>query len=85
MVNNQDRFLNFGNKDKTHPKFLDPIVPYVPPKAPAKAAKPPQDKSTVNAKEKSNGKTTTKLENWWRPKKRKNVTQKRQKVLLGAP
>ena len=85
VVNNQDRFLNFGNKDKTHPKFLDPIKPYVPPKISTKAAKPTQDKSTTKAKEKSRGGAVIKLENWWRPKKRKNVTQKGQKVLLGVP
>ena len=40
VVENQDRFLNFGNKDKTHPKYLDPIKPYVPPKVRAKV--PPE-------------------------------------------
>ena len=29
VINNQERFLNYGNKDKIHPKYLDPIKPYM--------------------------------------------------------
>ena len=90
VINNQDRFLNYGNKDKTHPKYLDPIVPYVPPEHPSKrqpsdnpqSKEKSREKSKEKSKEKSNGKHTIKLENWWRPRKRKNVPQKGQKVKL---
>ena len=81
VINNQERFLNYGNKDKTHPKYLDPIKPYVPPKPPSKG----QPRDNPVTKGKSSGKPTIKLENWWRPRKRKNVPQKGQKVQLGPP
>ena len=46
VVDNKERFLNFGNKDKTGPKDLPKLIPYVPPKTPAnfdpKAKKPPE-------------------------------------------
>ena len=79
VIENQDRFLNFGNKDKTHPKYLDPIKPYVPPKVRAKV--PPEVggsskcKPTIKDKDKGTGKPMVKLENWWRPKKRKIASQ----------
>ena len=34
VVNNKERFLNLGNKDKTGPKYLPKLIPYVPPKLP---------------------------------------------------
>ena len=37
VVNNRDHFLNLGNKDKTGPKYLPKLVPYVPPKTYLKA------------------------------------------------
>ena len=69
VVNNQDRFLNFGNKDKTHPKFLPKWKPYIPPKQHKKAEDPPQKKPS--RKRKGEDKPMVKLENWWKAKKRK--------------
>ena len=57
VVDNKERFLNFGNKDKTGPKDLPKLIPYVPPKTPAnfdpKAKKPPET-TDVQGKKKAN-------------------------------
>ena len=74
IVENQERFLNFGDKDKTHPKFLPKWKPYVPPKPPKKAEVPTQRTSKV--KDKPKGKPIVKLENWWKAKKREKEQEK---------
>ena len=77
VIENQARFLNFGDKDKTHPKFLPKWKPYVPPNPP-KTMKPP-DQVKPKGKEKTKSKPMikpmVKLENWWKPKKRKSNKQ----------
>ena len=65
VINNKERFLNYGDKDKTHPKFFKPIKPYVPPKPPVKKSDP------AGVKAKAKPKPSVKLENWWKAKKHK--------------
>ena len=75
VVENQKRFLNFGDKDKTHPKFLDKLKPYVPPKPPKKAEAEATTQGTTKGKTKPKVKPIVKLENWWKPKKRKKESK----------
>ena len=77
VIENQARFLNFGDKDKTHPKFLPKWKPYVPPNPPKTMKMPNQEKPKGKEKTKSKPmvRPMVKLENWWKPKKRKSNKQ----------